>query len=257
MTSPVFVRTRHIYDSYRDFWKLVEVSGFDTCYVDQMNIQDPHACYITTYINDEWRHTRGEAHVIHWNMEWFTDTEHHAFQDGVTERWTSDKSHADAQGIPYVPVGSDYRLCEGGYTSLQPQYDVALLACMSERRVNIYHELERYHVQIAPNYHAHEGRHAVLMQTRMILHIHQTVRKVISPLRMAVAAAYGIPVLCEECDDPGIYTDACPFAPYDLLVQETLAGLTRRDRAFFIQCLQTQLCETHTFRQCVETALKN
>lgn len=255
MTQPVFVRTREIYHSYRDFFKLVEVSGYKTCFVDQMNMHDPNACYIVTYLNDEWRHATGKARVIHWNMEWFEDTEHHAYKPGITERWTSDKSHADESGMLYVPIGSDYNLCDGDYVTDHLVYDVALISCMSERRVKIYHDLLRMGVRIAPNYHAHEGRHKILMQSRMVLHIHQTQRKVISPLRMAVAAAYGLPVISEGCDDPGIYEGCIHFVEYDKMVSEVMDVLIGRNPDVLIQGLQKRLCEEYTFRKCVDTAL--
>ncbi len=248
---PTFVRTRQIYRSYADFWKLVEVSGFPTCYVDQMNLHDPSACYIMTYMNDEWLNRTGVAHVIHWNMEFFPETESHAFRHGIKERWSCDKAHADSEGIAYVPIGSDYRLCNGDYVTEHMAYDVAFMGCMSERRVRIYNVLCRQHIRVAPNLNGFEGRQYVLAQTRMVVHVHQTERKAISPLRLAVAAAHGLPVLCETCDDPGIHADVCPFADYDALVEGVQLGLARNDLRFFARLLQQKLCERHTFEKCV------
>ena len=42
----IFTRTRHTYDSYSDFWKLVELSGFNICFVDEIDISLENICNI-------------------------------------------------------------------------------------------------------------------------------------------------------------------------------------------------------------------
>ncbi len=39
MAEITFVKTRHVYDSYTDFWRLVELSGFPTIYYDELDLR--------------------------------------------------------------------------------------------------------------------------------------------------------------------------------------------------------------------------
>ena len=81
MTEIIFCKTRHLYDSYHDFWALVSLSNFKICYVDEIDISQD-AIYIVTPCNGEWRpHINNEnklvhegkkniaAHLILWNLE--------------------------------------------------------------------------------------------------------------------------------------------------------------------------------------------
>src|SRR6266404_2769198 len=76
--EPIFARTRYQYQSYSDFWRLVELSNFQTCYVDQIDLENDQI-YITTPINGEHRphinHRRSilkkaqQARVVTWMLE--------------------------------------------------------------------------------------------------------------------------------------------------------------------------------------------
>ncbi len=77
MAEITFVKTRHVYDSYTDFWRLVELSGFPTIYADELDISKD-GVYITAPMNRDWRlHIRNEqregkpinAHLVSWNIE--------------------------------------------------------------------------------------------------------------------------------------------------------------------------------------------
>ena len=54
MTEIRFVRTRHFYESYQDFFRLVELSDFETIYVDELDISK-EGVYIVCPMNGEWR----------------------------------------------------------------------------------------------------------------------------------------------------------------------------------------------------------
>ena len=54
MSDPIFVKTRYHYDSYSDFWKLVELSGFKTVYIDEIDFSE-ECLYILSPMNGEYR----------------------------------------------------------------------------------------------------------------------------------------------------------------------------------------------------------
>ena len=76
MAEITFVKTRHVYDSYTDFWRLVELSGFPTIYYDEMDLRQSGVFIISptngsveqhleNHVNDFPRN----AHLILWNLE--------------------------------------------------------------------------------------------------------------------------------------------------------------------------------------------
>ena len=93
MADPIFVRTRHTYESYADLWRLVELAGFPVCYADEL---DPASddTYIVIVRNGEneagWPGAR--ARIIHWHLE-----PHVAYSTwpGVAETWAADQWHAE------------------------------------------------------------------------------------------------------------------------------------------------------------------
>ena len=70
-----FIKTRYQYDSYIDFFRLAELSSFETIYVDELDVSQD-GVYITAPVNGEWRpHIDNQskkarnAHLILWNLE--------------------------------------------------------------------------------------------------------------------------------------------------------------------------------------------
>lgn len=255
MPEPIFVRTRHEYDSYRDLWRLVDVSGYDTCYVDEMDIQDREQCYIVPLLNGEWTHEHTRARIIHWNMEWMRPNLTYPTHPGIREVWTADKAHSQRTHLRYVPVGSDVKLRDkGGRVNKSPEYDVAMLSYLSGRRSAIAYALEDAGYRLAPNVGPAQGRHDVLLNTRVVLHVHQEETRAISPLRLAVAAAYKLPALSEMCENPGIH-DCVPFGDYEHLVAHVESWLEWGDLDGRAEALHERLCKDYTFKKCVDAAL--
>jgi len=257
MSEPTFVKTRHKYDSYQDLWKLVEVSGFDTCYIDEIQPYERDNYYIVPLITGEWNvPVDATSQIVHWNMEWFDDTTTYPVRAGIRETWTADKGHAEVTNLRYVPVGSDVGLRDNKkHLSKSPDFDVAMLSYLSPRRQRIHNDLTAAGFNLAPNIGPHQDRHSVLLNTRCILHVHQTNGRTLSPLRLAVAAAYGLPALSEACDNPGIHAEAVPFAEYNNLVEHVRSWLDWGDLDSKAKALHDLLCKEYTFRKCVEEAL--
>ena len=81
MTDIIFAKPIHQYDSYTDFWRLAELSGFPIIKADEIELTNP-AVYITAPFNGDWQeYIFGQikqrskfglihkAHLIVWNLE--------------------------------------------------------------------------------------------------------------------------------------------------------------------------------------------
>ncbi len=250
MREPIFARTDYHYDSYQDFWRLVEASGFKTCTVGKMDLESDNV-YITTPINGEHRphitHRRSilkgpqKAKIISWNLERpdggrFAEkdpaaavkevyTDLFKYFDAV---WASDRYLATMPDDPrslYVVLGSHQDLADGDQPFPGFSYDVAHMSYVTDRRKTILGTLG---LRQAPNGWGRD-RDGTLRRTRAMLNIHQTKSPVSEPLRIAVAAAYRMPYLTEECQDlyPLKDGETCLSAPYGALqakVKEWLSG---------------------------------
>lgn len=262
MPDPIFARTRTPYDSYQDFWRLVELSGFPTCYADEIDASSAHT-YIYTPDNGEtingW--PDATARIIHYQLEWCTHpNDQNPMRPGVSERWTMDQWHARRIGAQYVPIGSHPGLVYEPLNGPQPKdYDLALLAYMSFRRQTIAGQLENKGMRLAPNAWG-EQRHTVLTHSKAMLHIHQHDGVPgVAALRLAVGAAYKMPVITETCADYGIFNHrhllSCDF---DNLADFSLMWVHRNESRIledYGMALYQLLCVEKTFRKCIEAAL--
>lgn len=262
--SIVFAKTRfnyadpdNGYGSYTDFWKLVELSGFETCYVDEIDTASD-ATYIFTPANGEtisgWPAHR--ARIIHWNLE----QDPYPPIPGVAETWASDKKLAQLIDAKYVPMGSHEDLnteTEAGFAELA--YDAIMLAYRTPRRIWVQAEAEKAGVAFAPD-GWHQARHQALLQSRVMLHVHQNEGKYyVAPQRFAIAAAYGLPLISEALADLGIFSSSTLLTS-DLLNLPTFVKMwTQGDEHNLLDDygyqLHRLLCHIWPFRRCVEEAL--
>lgn len=266
----LFARTRHAYDSYRDFWRLVELSGFETCHVDEIDLAQ-QALYIVTPVNGEHRpHLASQrdrprrARVAWWNLE-RPDAEGslplaevldeaRGFADDV---WVSDRYYAAMDPrLRHVVLGSDARLAPDP-TPRPVAYDYTHQSYAVGRREAVYGPLRAAGLREGPS-GWFEARDAVLRSSRLMLNVHQTPAPLGEPLRFAVAAAYGLPLVSETLADPYPLvrgTDFLEASPGDLVaaVRGALAtpGLPRHGAA-----LRARLCDEWTFRRGVEDAAR-
>src|SRR5574340_1075792 len=73
----VFARHRQRYDSYHDFWQLVALSGFQSCYLDEVDVRSDHFYVALTPFNDElWQlamqrnlHPDRRGRIAFWSLE--------------------------------------------------------------------------------------------------------------------------------------------------------------------------------------------
>lgn len=217
MSDIIFARTRHHYQSYTDYWRMVELSGFPTCYVDEIDPDSDHT-YIVTPDNDEVRNAgwpdTPRAQIVLWDLEW--RLEPMAPVRGVRRYWHMDKFVADRIGVEYAPMGGHLGLREQKPSS-GPWYDVAFLGYMVPRRQAIADRLHSNSINVSPSDGWGDGRHNILSRSSIYLHIHQIDDIAGLPaLRIVVAAAYQLPFISESLEDNGVFLTAPGngFLPY-------------------------------------------
>lgn len=277
MKEPIFARSRYLYQSYSDFWRLVELSNFQTCYVDEIDLEKDEI-YITAPFNGEseqhlpYRRSilkaPQKATVILWQLEKpyavdgvpgtvgmkvvSTLDRCLSFFDSV---WISDKWIAGIDPrFVYVELGSHPELASGPKDAIQ--YDFAHMSCIVPRREGIYGPLSR-HLRMAPNAWGAE-RDGILRRTRAMLNVHQDLVQVIEPLRIALAAAYRLAYLTEDSPnleplEPG---QTCHTAPYDQLTNDVPLWFSQQDLAGMGEAIFQRLCIESNFRRGVMDALE-
>jgi len=292
LSQITFVRSTHHYDSYRDFWRLVELSGFPTIYENQLDITSDSGTYIITPMNgnfeehmvgdiDHWRET-GEAtggqianqlvsglprlaHIIIWNLErpsgigsvgqyakagfmWMATRV-------ADEVWVSDPALADETMLRYVTLGSDYGL---GELSEKKRYDFTHMSVPNSRRVQIYKHFGDS--QIGPNCWPGENpnRDDVLKSSRFALNIHQDHFPFCEPLRFALFAANGLPIISETLKSGYPYGSDIQQFPYDTLVENLKICLNDDYERWYKMGLRLRkkLCEDLQFGRVVRRAVE-
>lgn len=265
MSDVIFVATDFYlqggYGSYRDFFRLVELSGYPVIPLSQL---DPHSdnCYIVTPLNDEWLSgwVNPKARIIHYELEWRWDWRAHVdTPPGVAEVWAGDKWFAESIGACYVPIGSHPGLNEQHEIKwIKHEYDVALMMYRDPaRRTSKIHELRQMGLSIAPDSWGRQ-RSDTLKKSRCMLAIHQLDNMPsIAPLRMCIAAAHRLTVISEEVNDAGIFAGLLYQSKYATLAQ--YAKLIIRDPYNSLQqvgeSLHQLLCVDMPFRRSIETKL--
>lgn len=240
MTEIIFCKTDWFYESYQDFWRLVELAGFPIISVSDLDISK-EGIYITAPMNEDWRiHINNQhqqrkpvnAHLILWNIErpsgsagsvleyakqckylqygkWdtgeYTKKNHatgeimQSYGRFIDEIWTSDRKLSQETGTSFVVLGSNEGL---GSPGTDKQYNFCHISYMIPRRTNIYNHFSN----IGPNCWGTE-RDAVLKASKFALNIHQDNHPFQEPLRLALFAAYGLPILTETILDSYPWSD--------------------------------------------------
>jgi hypothetical protein len=288
MTKTItFVRSTHKYDSYTDFWRLVELSGFPTIYENELDI-GAEGVFIVAPMNgnyqehmvgdiENWKKT-GEAtggqiahrrlsglprlaHIIVWNLErpsgsGSTGEYANAGFKWMTSRiadeiWVSDPALADETMLRYVPLGSDYGL---GEPSDEKQYDFVHMSLPNPRRIQIYKHFGE--TQIGPNCWPPQ-RDEVLKASRFALNVHQDNYPFCEPLRIALFAAYGLPIISETLRSGYPYGgDIHQLAYHDLVdgLKQSLKDDYGKWRDMGIR-LRDKLCRDFQFGNVVRQAV--
>ena len=116
----------------------------------------------------------------------------------------------------FVLLASDLRL--GRRASVLNRWDVVHLSHVTKRRRALFENLRD--LRIAPENVWAGEREDVLLASRLLLNTHQDEFPIMAPLRIAIAAAYRLPVISEAViEQPSAY-DAMDFAELKNCLQE-------------------------------------
>ena len=278
----VFARTRWNYDSYTDYWKLVELSGFPIVWLDEMDLSKLGTTYIVSPMNGEFtpymEQNKGRvSKVLLWNLERPGDDGIQGYVnsnqlyigagylDGVI---VSDKQLAYDAGFKFVPLGSHYDLgTPGDLDARLNGFDLIHLCCYSLHRSFLFRIPEEPRDNILGLTVATNGwgdeRHTRLMSSRFMLNIHQDEYPYIEPLRFSLAAAYGLPILSEHCAEIYPYSrDWMTMSVPGHDVTELLNSEWVRDPVMFTERgfnagleMRKFMSTVQSFRVCLETYL--
>lgn len=259
MTAIIFAKPRHEYASYRDLYALIDLSGFPTCFIDEIDPQSDNA-YVITILNGEipeGGYPSARAKIAQWDLEY--RREPYAPLANV-ERWHMDKWQAKMLGARYVPMGSHAKLCPE-MTPKRDIYDAAYIGyfAASHRRQVMAEQLRQRGVKLSPPQAWGDERHALLRNSASYLHVHQhDDMPAVPALRLVVAAAYGLPFISETVADAGIFQKHILQSDYNALAYN-MAIVTQhhweRDLMPKAHSLHQKLCIDFTFKKSVEVAL--
>lgn len=264
MSDVYFVKTAHKYDSYIDYWRLVELSGYRAIEYDDVDV-DSDNVYIFTPLSAEWSarwHGPVKATMILWDLEYRLKESSYEWPESdlvtpsfISRVWASDKWYAECIKAEYVPLGSHAGLVGTAHTD--EVFDLAVMCYIYGRRSSVLNAIQEKGVTIAPNAWGDE-RDALLKASASLLHVHQH-EKVhsVAPQRFAIAAAWHKPLISESVYDAGIFDTAVLYADYP-----DLAGYTALMVKRWLPLLQHKadelhdlLCVSNSFRSFVEAAL--
>jgi hypothetical protein len=252
-----FVRPEKDYPSYADFWRLVELSGYSTCSVTYAakNLNNSTHTFIFVTPEETLDCTGATARCIFWQFEYAGDYTQQKNRETCSEQWSSDPYNAQVTGARYVLLGSHPGLKTGGNNGQGVKWDVVTLSYLTDRRRSVYRFIA---AKFAPDYPGHDGaaRDEQLRCSRLLLHVNQHDEPALAPIKLALAAAYQIPVIAEAVIDPGPYAERVLFCNYESvpnMVSLYLSGKLEAD--YLLSALYQLLCVEHPFRACVDEAL--
>lgn len=253
MADIIFARPRTWYDSYSDFYRLIEVSGFPLVYFDDIDPASDNK-YILTLVNGENQHgwQSPRASIVLFDVEWRLEGEYPRIP-GVREVWAADAWYAEQIGARFVPMGSHAALNPEPSGIREHRYDYAMLMYFTYRRQCIRDRMLEGGITIAPNAWRDE-RHHILLGSKAMLNVHQHDHvRTVAPTRWALAAAYRLPMISEDIERKlwhGLYYD------YNDLVE---AAHTWRTRETELQaagdCLYQQMVVDRPFSRCIQEAV--
>ncbi len=253
MEGIYFVKMRNdqgeLYPSYIDYWKLVELSGFRTCELNEVD-RDSDNVYIFSPVNGNtiaWMQSPHKARFICWQLERPNKQDATCREYGIKsvgEMWVSDRALAEACNCTYVPMGGHPDLVK---MTNDPcgEYDFVHMAYLYGERKAKVDALAREGYKIAPA--SFKNRDSILMKSKYGLCLHQDEFPTIEPLRYTLFACACLPIFAEKSDD---------FYPYKVFDISEI-GKYSEDFMFDISNYNNKLLtEELTFKNCVLNALQ-
>jgi len=283
----VFAHPEYEYGSYYYYRKLVELSGFESCTFNRIDLERDDTVYIVSpacnklasYLRVQKDVAKNvQAKVVYWNLERpdvptedvsllpgnavHASTQSVLELPGVAAAWVSDRYQASLDRLhKHVVLGSHVGLGESPI--LPKRWDLCHFSYIHGRR-QVISKLEQL-LQVAPEGAPpdHMDRAAILATSRAILSIHQTPTPVLEVLRSAWSAAWHLPLICETVANPWPLVKDVHFKSFSLenvigVIDFMLPALPAR-----IDWLEEMgerrhelLCRTYNFRDCVEAGVR-
>lgn len=261
MNAPIFCTSKKQYSSYTDVLTLVSLSGFQTITLEQARFSDPSQVYIILSPQQPPDLTGARCKFIWWTLEYGGEYEPD-LSGWRGEVWASDPAWATAHDAKFVLMGSHPALMSKEYGhQAHWEYDYLMLAYLTPRREAVLRQLSDFRTPDDPYPGYGVERHHQLCGSHLMLHVHQRDdTHAIAPQRIALAAAYKLPLICERVPDAGVYEQYIPFVEYENLNAEVRSQVGMYDAGMVQERgerLHRWLCEEHTFRMSVEEALKS
>ena len=276
--GPIFVRSTENYPSYADFWRLVELSGFQTVRANEADLGNPGACYVWVEMDPgslehliRLERTRS-SRVVWWYLE-RPDANprpgippEEMFRQAVGEVlswvdqvWVSDRGLQRIEPETcFAVLGSHPGLAEPAESGRPLEsWDATHVGQRTPRRIAAIERLRNLGYSVAePSYGPERAR--MLSGSRALVGIDRVEGlHVGAPLRWALAAAHRLAIVNEEVPDPSplVPGKSIVLAPYDEL-PEAVAGCLARDPGAMGEAAWRKLCLEWTFRKGVLEALK-
>lgn len=273
MSSEIFFcRTRHVYESYQDFFRLAELSNFPIIYSDEIDFSKEAVYIISPWNGDVEGHIKNEftkgkqrnAHIVLWNLErpsgstgallhynrrqW--ELIHNRWVDEI---WVSDRQLALESGLRFVILGSDEGLGEPG--NEDKIYKFCHMSYVVYRRGLIYNKFNED--SVGQNSWGEE-RDKILKQSKFAVNVHQDEHPFQEPLRLALFAAYGLPIITERIIDSYPWSsETMIYSNYADLVR-TINETVNQDYEAYRQMglrAREMMCHTFQFGKVVREAI--
>lgn len=274
MGEIIFAKSRHFYESYSDFWTLVQLSGYRTIWVDQIDLQSQNL-YITAPYNGDYHENIGgrpdlksrRCTLAIWMLErpgsgslsFFRSQNARILEQSLADViWCSDRQMAQDVGLHYVPMGSHPDL---GRPCEDKRWDGVGLMAYSPRRAFLFHnpsfakESLPGALTIAPNGWG-AARDASLRGAKIGLNVHQDGYPYCEPLRFALFAAYALPILTETIHplNLNLYSAGIYLTPLDHFINRFAQVRANYERQACAAgaALRNRLCVEHHFKELLE-----
>lgn len=261
MHGVLFARTRHHYQPYDDVFRVAELSGYPTAYLDAVDWQTEQTVIATPH-NGEWAgipHDK-RSRLIWWHLERAAQADYSPggadVPPGVDEVWVSDAAFAARTGAKYVFLGGHRAFA--GIVQLNRQWDIVLLMAMFGRRTALNDDLRGFRLaDVAGGLWGNE-RHYRMRRTALLLTAHQDDLWYLEPPRFMLAGCYGLPIITETIAAGGRYRHGEHYLEGHLRALGQLSAALLRDPlrlALMSRAIHDLVCHAHPFIQEVEAAL--
>lgn len=243
MREAFFVYTDDKKQSYTDYYDLISLSGIPLLHINKINqskniyISDIYSLDFFPNISNPfydlvlWFLERPSSYLGISNL--IEKLKKDILEKGLKQIWVSDiciyQLLKNELPCVFVPIGSHWDLVKKD-NSIK-QYDCAHMSYIEKgSRREILYSIGCDFAPPNPYFFGDilgwgDYRNNILQKTKFILNIHQDSNLFFEPLRFAVAAAHGIPLITENCYDCYPYQDLvleAPLSEFKYLVEKTI-----------------------------------